>query len=279
MPEPRGEVAAAVARGRLVVVGGLRGLTTTSGAVSIYDIRRDRWRSAPPVRGVHHAAAAAIGRDVYVSGGARSVTDWTPTDQVLRIRPDGRATRVTPMPEGRQGHAMVALRGRLYVVGGVGTSDRTLIYNSRTRQWSTGAALPDGRDHLRAVVWEDRIWALGGRSGDPSRRVDIYDPQRDAWTRGPALPEPMSAMAVGWLEGALHVVGGEDPDLTGGVSNKHFALRSATGRWRSAQRPVLPVHGGGFGVVSNRLYIAGGASRQGALSTISWTGVTQSFTR
>jgi hypothetical protein len=87
----------------------------------------------------------------------------------------------------------------------------------------------------------------------------------------------MSAMAVGVIDDELHVIGGEDPDLTGGVSKKHFVLERGSDRWREAPVPVLPVHGGAFGVYRGRLIVAGGASRQGALSTISWTGVTQSF--
>ncbi len=279
MSVARGEVAAAVADGKLVVAGGLRGAGTTSRDVSVYAIATDRWRpgrALPSPR--HHAAAASVGKRVYVSGGARTATDWTPTTTVWRSRPGGRWDELPAMPEGRQGHAMVALGGRLYVVGGVGPSDRTLIYDVSRKRWTTGAPLPGGRDHLRAVAWDGRVWALGGRSGDPLRRVDIYDPRRDTWTSGPELPDPMSAMSVGVVDETLHVVGGEDPDaIGGGVSTKHFALDRNGDRWREDSAAILRVHGAGFGMYKDTLIIAGGASRQGALSTISWTGVTQSF--
>jgi hypothetical protein len=88
----------------------------------------------------------------------------------------------------------------------------------------------------------------------------------------------MSAMAVGVLEGSLHVVGGEDPSAFGGrVIDGHFVLRRSSQRWTAGSRPLLPVHGAGYAVHGDRLIIAGGASRQGAFSILSWTGLTQIF--
>jgi hypothetical protein len=279
MPTPRGEVAAATIENELVIAGGLRGATTTSKAVSIFDAEQNSWRSGRPLpEGRHHAAAAATGGLIYVSGGASGVTDWSPRRDFWRSSPGARWEKLAPMPEGRQGHAMVAFRQKLYVVGGVGRTDRTLIYDPKSDRWTTGAPLPSGRDHLRAANWKGKIWAIGGRNGSPTRRVDVYDPEDDEWERGPNLTEPMSAMATGVVDDILHVVGGEDPGILGGhVTSTHVALDKPTGRWLRWQDPPLPVHGSGFGVISDHLFIAGGASRPGALSTISWTGELQVF--
>lgn len=284
MPDARGETASAVVDEQLVVVGGLRGVTTVSDHVSIYDMRRDRWTRGPKlsVGGRHHAAAAAVDGRVYVAGGASSVTDWTPKTDLVSFDPDDGWDTEPDMPEGRQGHAMVAIDDKLYVIGGIGETDRTLIYDVSARRWGFAAPLPEGRDHLRAVVWDGRIWALGGRDDEPTRRVDIYDPEDDEWTSGPALPESMSAMAVGVLRDELFVVGGEDPSFFGGhVSNDNFmlALEAPDGepRWQRRPEPMLAVHGAAFGTSDRSLVIAGGASRNGALSIVSWTNVTQTF--
>jgi N-acetylneuraminic acid mutarotase len=279
MPRARGEVAAAAVGRHLVVAGGLYGIGRTADVVHIYDMSRNEWtraRSLPSPR--HHAAAAGLGEHVYISGGAPGATDWSPTDNLWRA-PLGLPWRaMARMPEGRQGHAMVGLGGRLYVVGGVGRSDRTLIYDAATNKWTMGAPLPSGRDHLRAVAWRGEVWAIGGRNPSPVSRVDIYDPKADRWRRGPSLPQPMSAMAVGVVKGALHVVGGEHPGLIGGrVIDEHFRLLAGSTRWRTAARLALPVHGAGYGVVSGRLVVAGGAAREGLLSTISWTPITQLY--
>lgn len=278
MPSARGEVAASCVGARFVVAGGLRGLGRVSAAVHVYEIENDRWRPGTSLpRGVHHAAAASLNGWIYVSGGASSATDWTPRDTLWASRPGTRWRTGPKMPEGRQGHAMVVLDRSLYVIGGVGRTDDTLRFTPG-KGWKRLAPLPNGRDHLRAASWGDRIWAIGGRTGDPVTRVDVYDPAKDRWRTGPRLPEPTSAMAVGVVDDALHVVGGEDPDLVGGrVIASHFVLEKGDDGWTEAERPLLAVHGAAFCSHGGRLFLAGGASRQGALSTISWTGLTQVF--
>jgi N-acetylneuraminic acid mutarotase len=279
MPQARGEVASAIVGTRFIVAGGLYGIGRTSDAVHVYEVSRNEWtrtRSLPAPR--HHAAAAGLGEYAYLTGGAPGATDWTPTDTLWRARPGFPWRAMARMPEGRQGHAMVAFRDRLYVIGGVGESDRTLVYDPRTDRWSGASALPSGRDHLRAVVWGSEIWVIGGRSGGVTSRVDIYDPADDSWREGPVLPRPMSAMAVGALEDGLHVVGGEDPRFyLGGVIDEHYVLAARSRRWRSTSRALLPVHGAGYAVHAGRFLVAGGATREGVLSTISWTPVVQAF--
>jgi hypothetical protein len=279
MPLVRGEVASAWINGRLVMVGGLRGFTTTSKAVSIYNAARDSWSDGPALPAArHHAAAASFDGRIYVSGGAATVRDWSPRTDVWVLRPGGRWTKLPAMPEGRQGHAMVAHAGRLYVVGGAGATNRTEIYDIEKKAWSFGAPLSEGRNHLRAVAWDGKVWAIGGRSSALTAQVDVYDPRRDSWAPGPPLPEPMSAMAVGIVDESLHVIGGEDPGPVGGkVLKGHYTLEDGGQRWERRPPSPLAVHGAGYGSDGERLIIAGGASRPGALSTISWTGVTQTY--
>jgi N-acetylneuraminic acid mutarotase len=279
MPQPRGEMASANVGARLVVAGGLYGVGQPSSVVNIYLVEKDAWTRGKPLPSRrHHAAAATIGDFVYVAGGARSATDWKPMTNLWRARLGEEWQRRAPMPEGRQGHAMVALGRKLYVVGGVGPSNATLIYDAKKDRWTKGAPIPDGRNHLRAVAWHGKVWAIGGRDGTLSREVDVYDPKRDTWTRGPDLPIPMSAMAVGVLDDRLHVIGGENPALRGGrVINEHFVLSRGRKRWTNGSRPILPVHGAGYAAFGDRLFMAGGASRPGALSITAWTNVTEVF--
>lgn len=278
MPRARGEVASAGVGSKLVIAGGLYGIGRTSDDVYIFDLARNEWtiaRSLPAPR--HHAAAAALGDAVFISGGAPGATNWTPMDTLWRAQPGLPWRSRAPMPEGRQGHAMVALGGRLYVVGGEGPSDRTLIYDAKANRWTTGASLPAGRDHLRAVAWKGEVWAIGGRNGGVTARVDIYNPMDDRWRPGPSLPRAMSAMAVGVLEDGLHVVGGEHPGVFGGkVIDAHFVLAN-NGKWGRAARAILPVHGAGYAVLARRLVLAGGAAREGLFSTVSWTPITQGY--
>lgn len=280
MPDARGESASALVDGQLIVIGGLRGsLGSVSNAVSVFDLASGAWRGGSALQlGLHHAAAAAVDKEVYLSGGARSATNWEPVDNLLRLRPERGWQFVSKMPEGRHGHAMVSIGDKLYIVGGVGRTDDTLIYDIGDREWTRGAPLAGDRNHLRAVVRSGHVWALGGRSGNPTDRVDVYFPDRDEWVAARPLPEPMSAMAVGVIDGDVHVVGSEDPSfIGGGVSASHYVFRAKGTRWKEIARQPLGVHGAAYGVWNGQLVVAGGASRNGALSVISWSDATQVF--
>jgi hypothetical protein len=278
----RGEVASTVADDRVILAGGLRGPGRTSASVVAYDPAADSWEHLPDLPAArHHAAAAALDDGtVYVSGGARSATDWSPRTEAWSLEPGAAAWEpVDPLPEGRLGHAMVALDGQLHVVGGDGETSDVLTL-APGDGWQRGAPLGLRPDHVRAVVLDDEVWAIGGRVDDDSLvdRVDVYDPSTDSWRSGPVLPDPTSAMAVGVLDGAIHVVGGEDPGLFGGrVFARHLVLRPGEDGWEELGPPMLAVHGAGYGVVGDELVVAGGARRQGLLSVLSWTGVTQRY--
>lgn len=282
MPDRRGGAAGTAAGAlfggddeELVVVGGLTGISRTSSAVRFYDAENDVWgarQSLPVPR--HHAAATALDDGtLMVAGGSEGARDWIPESDVWLQ--DGEGWRPGPaMPEARVGHGMVTFDGRAYVVGGQGSSARTLIYDDGS--WSTGAALPEPRENLGLVVVDDEIWAVGGRDGGVSARVDIYDPEADAWRDGPALPTPTSGAAVASVDDTPVVVGGEDPQVPGGgvVDGAWFY----DGRsWQSLPDPPLAVHGASVGVVDGRMIIAGGASRQGSLSVLAWTAAVQAL--
>lgn len=282
LPDHRGEMAGVVAGAlfgeheeELVLIGGRAGIARSSSAVRVYDAGADAWRARVglPLPRHHLAAAALDDGTLIVAGGAEGGRSSTPTADVWLQ--DGAAWRQgPPMPEPRLGHRMVTLDGVVYVVGGHGPSARTLIYDDGS--WRAGAALPEPRGDLGAVVVDDEIWAVGGRNGSITARVDIYDPATDSWRDGPALPEPTSGAAVAVVDDTPVVVGGEDPRVPGGrvVEGAWFH----DGRsWQALPAPPLAVHGAAVGVVDGQLIIAGGASRQGALSRLSWTDVVQAL--
>ena len=263
------------------VVGGIAGLLgKTTDKVDILNAGTGEWRAGPALpQPRHHPGVAAIEGAVYVTGGSRKAANWKPEKNlwVLRAGSD-RWEDLPDMPEGRMGHAMVTSGGKLYVIGGRGETSRVLIYD-RTTGWTEGAPMPQKRDHLGAVLVGGKIYAIGGRDSRILDRVDVYEIATDTWTEGPKLPSPTSGMAAELLsDGRIHVVGGEDPGTIGGhVIDRHFILDPATGTWSRGPLALLAVHGAAAGEVEGLLVIAGGARRQGALSVLAWTGVTQRF--
>ena len=289
MPEPRGETAGAVSGDRLFIIGGMSGVAAqASDTVSVYERGGGIWSSAealPEPR--HHAAAVGLAGAVYLSGGAASVTDGTPEVEVWRHQVDCGSWRpVAPLPSGRFGHRMVALGGRLYVVGGLpgaGASSgpgevATLIYDPAVDAWTEGAPLPLNRDHLAVVSVGKEIWAIGGRAGGMNHaRVDIYDPSTDSWRDGPPLPEPVSGASEGVVDGVIVLSGGEDPGA-GQMVDRHWRLDTRAGAaatWQPLAPPPLTVHGAPGVVLGGRFIVVSGSPRPGGQSSTAWTGATQ----
>lgn len=284
MPVARGELATAVASrpgscgagACLAVVSGLTGVGEVLDTLRFYDPRRDRWQVGPDLpQPRHHAAAAGLDGALYLAGGVPLIErPWQGEANLWRLGPDSDSWEILePMPQPRLGHRLVAHDGRLYVVGGRGSGAEVLIYDP-DQGWSTGAAMPEPRDHVSAVVVNDEIWAIGGRSPASVARVDIYDPDADRWRPGPDLPEPTSGAAEGVVDGRIFVYGGEEPDLLQGqVNDRHWVLDPGAEKpgWEPARAPPLAVHGADGAVVDGRMMIAGGAARHGLMSIFGWT--------
>jgi Kelch motif len=205
---------------------------------------------------------------------------WPPSSTFWRLRAGAdRWEMLAEMIEPRWGHRMVAHDGRLYVVGGRGSSSRVLIFTPG-RGWSVGADMPGLRDHLSVIVAGGRIWAMGGRDPGSVARVDIYDPAADRWQPGPELPHPTSGAAEAAVDGVIFIFGGEEPHfLRGHVNDRHWKLdtRGPVPRWEPVAAPPLVVHGTSGAVLQGAIALAGGASRHGVFSITGWANTLQLY--
>jgi non-specific serine/threonine protein kinase len=258
LPVPRTEVAATAFGGEVVVAGGFLEDGSSSRRVDVFDPDRDEWRRDPDLpAGVNHAAAAVSRNRLYVLGGygaARSAF----------VLVDGR-WRTLHLPGARAAAGAAALRGTIYVVGGVaarGLARSMLAYGVADGEWRTLPG-PRPRQHLAVTAARGRIYAIGGRSsgaGTNMAVVESWAPGERRWRREPPLPEPRGGTGAAAVGSTIVSVGGEAPSGTLGAV---YAYDVGRRRWRRLPDLPTPRHGLGVAAVGGTVYAIGGGPQPG----------------
>ena len=265
LPEPRTEVAAGVARGEVVVVGGFTAAGGNSARSDAYSIARNTWRRLPdlPVA-VDHAASASTGGNVYVVGGYGG--DRIPLKTAFVLGRDETWQRLPSLPDARAAAAAAIAGGKLYVLGGVdgrrGLARVAFALDLKSRRW-TRIPGPSPREHLAAAAAGTRVYALGGRSAGidtNTRRFEVYDAKARRWTRLASIPLARGGTGAAYANGRIVSIGGERPQ---GTIASVYAYELRTKRWRRLADLPTPRHGLGVVAGAGRVYAVAGGPQPG----------------
>ena len=173
----------------------------------------------------------------------------------------GSWTKVPPMHDARSAHAVVALGGSVYALGGSGTGGTPLdVERFDGKRWTVDGKLPgDGLNAPAAVALGGRIYLLGGFEGTtnlPTDAVSVYDPSSRSWSAAAPLPAPRGGHAAVVLDGKIHVLGGGNSVST--IAD-HSVFDPATGAWteaaplpRAEGSPAADVFGGRIWAIGGR---------------------------
>lgn len=213
------------------------------------------WRtSAPMPERRSYFAAAAIGGEIYVSGGMVGATG----KYVLRLeRFDPRRhtwRRLPDQPRPVRAAAGAAYRGSLYVLGGQTPSRvtrRVLAYDPRTRRWSSAPALPAPRYNAAAAALGGKLYVAGGVRGiDPVRTVFSFDGHR--WRAVAPLPQALHTEALVAYAGELWSIGGFNRN--GDAVRSVWIYSPRTDHWRAGPRLAKPVAMVGATAAGGKIY-------------------------
>lgn len=172
----------------------------------------------------------------------------------------------------RQEHAVAALDGKIYVVGGFITPPGTQVplitdaveaYDTATRSWQTVAALPLEIHHVAAVASGGKLYAIGGLQTISFIPIDTlyeYDPAADQWTRRASLPARRGAMAAVEIDGLLYAVGGLVSSFES--TTRHEVYDPMTDEWTELAPLPSPRNHLAAGVIDGKLYAVGGRTGQ-----------------
>jgi N-acetylneuraminic acid mutarotase len=259
LPAAIEEAAAAVAGGRLYVMGGFNAAGSSLAGVYVFD--GTAWTSGPSLPlPLDHPSAATLDGVVYIAGGHSNGRD---SARAFRLDGD-RWTAVASMGYARGGHALIAAQGKLYAIGGNtarGNVAPVEAYDPTANAWTTVSSMPQPRNHVLGFTMGTAVCVAGGRA-PTTARVDCLDVISGAWSRLADLPQATSGGgAATFLGGDVVAMGGQDASETRIVSQ--LARYVPAGAWTSSDPMLIPRHGFELAVFNGRAWACGGGSSPG----------------
>lgn len=178
-------------------------------------------------------ACASQGELIHLIGGAIGSDNRRSIDWHLTYDPKKDVYgRRQPLPLGRDHTGVVAVNGRIHIIGGrVDTfhtnSNLHHAYDPKTDEWTFLAPIPTARSGQGCVWFADRIFCMGGEG---TNRVygqnEAYDVKANRWESYAPMLTPRHGMGAVVMGDAIYVAGG-GPQMGGGVKsavNEAFTL-------------------------------------------------------
>jgi N-acetylneuraminic acid mutarotase len=273
----RQEHAVVAAAGEIYVIAGYVENQVSSSVVA-YDPAQDSWRDVRAFPGpAQHVNAGVIDDKIYVAGFYVTFGTTSTSAQVFEYDPGpDEWTEKAPMPvdTGRAAGCVAVDAGLMYVFGGAidGTS---VAYAARfdpvANGWETLPDMPAPREHCTAGAIAGTLYVVGGRVDEiVNIEADTwaFDPTAKTWTPKASMLRPRAGLAGAVLGGRLFTFGGEgNPEGMNGIFDDIDVYDPVSDSWESFAPMLIPRHGFGAATLGDRIYLAGGAIRQGGAAS------------
>ena len=306
MPVEKWEAATIVVDGKIYILGGYGAGVRSSKICHIFDPADHSWTRIQDLpSAISHVNPILDGRKIWFAGGFKDGYKDHVVAEVWNYDIDldgpGLKGRFTagPLLPGKRGGGGLALVGRqLHFIGGI-TEDRDTDafehwvldlddYEQGTGQWrDTGAPIPEPRNQFSTVVFDNKIYLIGGQLHHDScqldqNRVDIYDPETNSWSDGPVLPKGHSHSEGGTFvhDGKIFLVGGhttpgnprkkkEDEGGRKAIEADILTLAHG-GEWELFGKLPMPLSSPAARIVDGRFYVLGGSLNGGSVHPQVW---------
>ncbi len=147
------------------------------------------------------------------------------------------------------------------------TPDQPDINQQLLTRWSSGAALPDARQGLAAVSYEDSIYVVGGTTVQGvTGRVDQYSPLQNTWHELAAKPIPVTDISAAILGEKIYIPGGKMAN--GKPTDVVEVYDPRRNTWERTSSLPVPISGYAMAPFEGKIYLFGGWDGKDYLSSV-----------
>ena len=218
MLDARNGCGVAVLEDRIYIIGGRRGSIVLQ-SVERYDPGSDSWTECAPMpTGRWLPAVAVVNGKIYAIGGITGTGDSRRTSDAVEVYDPISNTwsRRSSAPISKSGAAAAVMGDEIFLIGGrfvagptPNVSASVHVYDPAADTWQTGPALKQGRTSPCAVVFNDRIYVIGGGTiGAATHLTEVYDDSSGDWSSGPNLSQARTLHSCAVLGNTIYAFGG-----------------------------------------------------------------------
>ena len=169
--------------------------------------------------------------------------------------------KAAPFPEPDEELYGVAVKGKLYVIGGWGDGKAAGVnyeYDPATDEWTKKRSMPRPAHHAALAAANGKIYVVGGFVPPLDTQIPVggawqpiddaweYDPAADSWKSLASVPGPRGSALATEVGGKIYVIGGvttvegsKDPFFTffgpARVLTTNDVYDPATNKWESRE--------------------------------------------
>ncbi|MEE2777377.1 MAG: kelch repeat-containing protein [Acidobacteriota bacterium] len=290
MPVEKWEAGTFVLDAKLYLLGGYTEGVRSSRISHFFDPADGSWTRIQDLpSAITHMNLVLDGRTVWYAGGFKDGYKGHTIAEVWSYDVDqDRFTAAPLLPETRGGGGLAIVGRELHYMGGVkadrdtNAADHWVLdlddWAGGSAEWTDAAPLPGPRNQFSCVVFNGKIYAIGGQLHHDSKqldqaRVDIYDPATDSWSAGPSLPKGHSHAEGGtfvhggkiWMVGGHTTAAGESKKIDPGI-----LTLAPGGEWRHVATLPMPLSSPAAAILGGKLYVAGGSPTGSSVQADMW---------
>jgi hypothetical protein len=248
--------------GKIYFLGGYNGSNVNT--VERYDPLHNSWETLNSISLTLSGFGSAILNDrIWLIGGwdlsnnFQTVNVIDPTNLTL--------TNGLSLPFSLRASTAISIDDKIFLIGGYAnqTSDSVLCYDSNSNSWNFKSSMPTARYKTKLVLFENKIWAIGGKTLESSifhTTVESYDYVSNSWQTEASLNTPRYSPNAWVANGKIYVAGG----FNGSNSLQSIELYDPLKKqWSFAGNLPENKHDSGAVVLDEKIYVIAGNNGSG----------------